>query len=70
MSDYEIDTKLGSSKVTFYRKVKRGEVEQLTSDLVTDTIYSAQKPQKEYEFNATAKGSQYITIFITKSSLT
>ncbi len=53
MSDYEIDTKLGIFKATFYR-----EVEQLTSDLVAYTIYSTQKAQKEYEFNATAKGPQ------------
>ena len=58
MSDYEIYTKLGISKATFYREVKRGEVEQLASDLVAYTIYSSQKAQKEYEFNATAKGSQ------------
>ena len=58
MSDAEIYTKLGISKATYYREVKRGEVEQVTSDLVSYTIYSAQKAQKEYDFNATAKGPQ------------
>ena len=58
MSDYEIYTKLGISKATFYREVKRGKVEQITSELESYTIYSAQKAQNEYQFNATAKGPQ------------
>ena len=58
MSDYEIYTKLGISKATFYHEVKRGEVEQVTSELKPYTIYSAQKAQNEYDFNATAKGPQ------------
>ena len=56
--DYEIYTKLGISKATFYREVKRGEVEQVTSELEPYTIYSAQKSQNEYKFNATDKGPQ------------
>lgn len=58
MSNYEIYTKLGISMATYYREVKRGEVEQVTSELELYTIYSAQKAQNEYEFNATAKGPQ------------
>lgn len=33
ISDYEIYTKLGISKAIFYREGKRGEVEELISDL-------------------------------------
>lgn len=58
MSDYEIYTKLGISKETYYREVKRSEVVQVTSELESYTIYSAQKSQNKYEFNATAKGPQ------------
>ena len=43
MSDYEIYTKLGISKATYYREVKRSEVVQVTSELESYTIYSAQK---------------------------
>ena len=58
MSDYEIYTKVGISKAIHYREVKRGEVAQVTSELEPYTIYSAQKAQNEYEFNATAKDPQ------------
>ena len=58
MSDYEIYTKLGISKATYYREVKRSEVVQVTSELESYTIYSAQKSQNKYEFNATDKVPQ------------
>ncbi len=47
---------LGMSEATICRELKRGEVEQLSSDLVPYISYSSEVAQADYQARGTAKG--------------
>ena len=57
MKAEEISKRLGRSKRTIERELKRGYVELLNSDLTTRIEYSADVAQQNYNYKATAKGA-------------
>ena len=52
----DIMQQLGRSKRTIERELAKGKVEQITSELVVYTTYSADVGQREYEKRCSAKG--------------
>ncbi len=58
MSAAEIAVRIGCSKRTIERELKRGTVELLNSDLTTRMEYSSQVGQLEYDKRASAKGPE------------
>jgi len=56
MSESNIAGELEKDRRTINREVKRGVVEHLNSDLTTSMVYNADRAQKVYDENASAKG--------------
>lgn len=52
----EIAKLLGKSTRTINRELKRGMVENLTSELIVKKVYSADVAQNAYDYNMTSKG--------------
>ena len=52
----EIALNLGKCRACIYNEIKRGQVEQMSSDLIHYYAYSALKAQNDYECKATLKG--------------
>lgn len=57
-TDTEISDLLNRSTKTIKRELKRGMVENLTSELIIKHVYSADVSQNAYDYNMTAKGPE------------